>query len=159
MSDKKFELTDLSSGKKSLLPVHTGSIGPDVIDVAAINKDHGVFTFDPGFGVTAATESKITYIDGDAGVLLHRGYPIEQLAENSSFMEVAYLLLNGDLQLRQRLQDPLDRRPGSQPRRLRRLPPVLHRQAEDGRHRRSRRQVPQEVRCGCRGCRRQVGLT
>ena len=97
MSDKKFELTDLSSGKKSLLPVHTGSIGPDVIDVAAINKDHGVFTFDPGFGVTAATESKITYIDGDAGVLLHRGYPIEQLAENSSFMEVAYLLLNGDL--------------------------------------------------------------
>lgn len=97
MADKKFELTDLSSGKKTELPVRSGTIGPDIIDVASINKDHGVFTFDPGFGVTAATESKITYIDGDAGVLLHRGYPIEQLAEKSSFMEVAYLLLNGEL--------------------------------------------------------------
>ena len=97
MSDKKFELTDLSSGKKSLLPVLSGSIGPDVLDIASLYKDHGVFTFDPGFGVTAATESKITYIDGDAGILLHRGYPVEQLAEKSSFMEVAYLLLNGEL--------------------------------------------------------------
>jgi citrate synthase len=97
MADKKFELTDLSSGKKTELPVRSGTIGPDIIDVASINKDHGVFTFDPGFGVTASTESKITYIDGDAGVLLHRGYPIEQLAEKSSFMEVAYLLLNGEL--------------------------------------------------------------
>jgi citrate synthase len=97
MADKKFELTDLSSGKKTDLSVRSGTIGPDIIDVASINKDHGVFTFDPGFGVTAATESKITYIDGDAGVLLHRGYPIEQLAEKSSFMEVAYLLLNGEL--------------------------------------------------------------
>ncbi len=97
MSDKKFELTDLGSGKKSQIPVRTGTIGPDVLDVASLTKDHGVFTFDPGFGVTAATESKITYIDGDAGVLLHRGYPIEQLAEKSSFMEVACLLLNGEL--------------------------------------------------------------
>jgi citrate synthase len=97
MADKKFELTDLASGKKSLLPVKSGTIGPDVLDIAAINKDHGVFTHDPGFGVTSATESKITYIDGDAGVLMHRGYPIEQLAEKSSFMEVCYLLLNGDL--------------------------------------------------------------
>jgi len=97
MSDKQFELTDLSSGKKTLLPVRSGSIGPDVLDLASLNKDHGVFTFDPGFGVTAATDSKITYIDGDAGVLLHRGYPVEQLAEKSSFMEVAYLLLNGEL--------------------------------------------------------------
>ena len=97
MSDKKFELTDLSSGKKSLLPVLSGSIGPDVLDIASLNKDHGVFTFDPGFGVTAACDSKITYIDGDAGVLMHRGYPIEQLAEKSSFMEVAYLLLHGEL--------------------------------------------------------------
>jgi citrate synthase len=105
MSDKKFELTDLSSGKKSLLPVRSGSVGPDVIDIAAINKDHGVFTFDPGFGVTAATESKITYIDGDAGVLLHRGYPVEQLAEKSSFMEVAYLLLNGELPKQKELED------------------------------------------------------
>ncbi len=97
MADKKFELTDLSSGKKSLLPVKSGTIGPDVVDIAAINKDLGVFTHDPGFGFTSACESKITYIDGDAGVLLHRGYPIEQLAEKSSFMEVCYLLLNGNL--------------------------------------------------------------
>ena len=97
MADKSFELTNLATGKKSLLPVKSGSIGPDVLDIAAINKDHGVFTHDPGFGVTSATESKITYIDGDAGVLMHRGYPIEQLAEKSSFMEVCYLLLNGDL--------------------------------------------------------------
>ena len=97
MADKKFELKDLSSGKTSQLPVRSGTIGPDIIDVAGVTKDHGVFTFDPGFGVTASTESKITYIDGDAGVLLHRGYPIEQLAEKSSFMEVAYLLLNGEL--------------------------------------------------------------
>jgi citrate synthase len=97
MADKNFELTDLSSGKKSLLPVKDGSIGPSVLDIANIAKDHGVFTHDPGFGFTSACESKITYIDGDAGVLLHRGYPIEQLAEKSSFMEVCYLLLNGDL--------------------------------------------------------------
>ena len=97
MADKKFELTDLTSGKKSVLPVKSGTIGPDVLDIAAINKDHGVFTHDPGFGFTSACESKITYIDGDAGVLLHRGYPIEQLAEKSSFMEVCYLLLNGNL--------------------------------------------------------------
>jgi citrate synthase len=97
MADKTFELTDLATGKKSLLPVKSGTIGPDVLDIAAINKDHGVFTHDPGFGVTSATESKITYIDGDAGVLMHRGYPIEQLAEKSSYMEVCYLLLNGEL--------------------------------------------------------------
>jgi citrate synthase len=97
MADKNFELTDLASGKKSLLPVKTGTIGPSVLDIANISKDHGVFTHDPGFGVTSACESKITYIDGDAGVLLHRGYPIEQLAEKSNFMEVCYLLLNGEL--------------------------------------------------------------
>jgi citrate synthase len=97
MADKNFELTDLASGKKSLLPVKNGTIGPSVLDIAGISRDHGVFTHDPGFGVTSACESKITYIDGDAGVLLHRGYPIEQLAEKSSFMEVCYLLLNGEL--------------------------------------------------------------
>jgi citrate synthase len=97
MTNKTFELTDVSTGKKSVLPVKSGTIGPDVLDIAAISKDHDVFTFDPGFGVTAATESKITYIDGDAGVLMHRGYPIEQLAEKSSYMEVCHLLLNGEL--------------------------------------------------------------
>ena len=97
MADKKFELTEQSSGVKSALPVRKGTLGPDVIDIASLTKDHGVFTFDPGFGSTASTESKITFIDGDAGVLLHRGYPIEQLAEKSSYMEVCYLLLYGEL--------------------------------------------------------------
>jgi citrate synthase len=97
MSEKQFELTNPSSGKKTLLPVRSGTVGPDVLDIAAIERDHGVFTIDQGFGVTASTESKITYIDGDAGVLMYRGYPIEQLAANSSFMEVCHLLLHGDL--------------------------------------------------------------
>jgi citrate synthase len=97
MADKQFELSELSSGKKSNLPVKKGTIGPDVIDIASIYKDQGVFTHDPGFGVTSGTESKITYIDGDAGVLLYRGYPVEQLAEKSNYMEVSYLLLHGEL--------------------------------------------------------------
>jgi citrate synthase len=104
MADRKFELTDLASGKKSLLTARSGTIGPDVVEIAAINKDHGVFTHDPGFGFTSACESKITYIDGDNGVLLHRGYPIEQLAEKSSFMEVCYLLLNGELPQKPQLE-------------------------------------------------------
>jgi citrate synthase len=101
MPDKKFELTNLSSGVKSVLPVRTGTMGPDVVDISSLPKDHDVFTFDPGYGVTAGTESKITYIDGDAGVLMHRGYPIEQLAEKSDFMEVCYLLLYGELPQKQ----------------------------------------------------------
>src|ERR1700759_914994 len=79
------------------LQVIKGTTGPDVIDVRKLYDDSGVFTFDPGFTSTASCESKITYIDGDAGVLLHRGYPIEQLAKNSSFLEVCYLLLHGEL--------------------------------------------------------------
>jgi citrate synthase len=97
MAEKKFELTEVGSGKKTVLPFRKGTIGSDVIDVAALPKEFDVFTFDPGFGTTAACDSKITYIDGDAGVLLHRGYPIEQLAEKSRYMEVCYLLLNGEL--------------------------------------------------------------
>jgi len=77
--------------------VLSGSVGPDVVDIRKLYADTGAFTYDPGFTSTASCESKITYIDGDAGVLLHRGYPIDQLAEQSSFMEVAYLLLNGEL--------------------------------------------------------------
>ncbi len=84
-------------GKSGEYPVHAGSIGPEVIDIRKLYGNTGRFTYDPGFTSTAACESKITYIDGDQGVLLHRGYPIEQLAEKSSFLEVAYLLLNGDL--------------------------------------------------------------
>ena len=79
------------------LPVLAGSTGPDVVDIRKLYGATGAFTFDPGFTSTASCESKITYIDGDAGVLLYRGYPIEQLAEKSNFLEVAYLLMNGEL--------------------------------------------------------------
>lgn len=74
-----------------------GSVGPEVIDIRKLYANTGCFTFDPGFTSTASCESKITYIDGDKGILLYRGYPIEQLAEKSNYLEVAYLLLNGDL--------------------------------------------------------------
>ena len=84
-------------GKEELsLPVLKGTMGPDVIDIAPLSKID-VFTFDPGFRATAACESKITFIDGNQGILLHRGYPIEQLAEHSDFLEVCYLLLFGEL--------------------------------------------------------------
>lgn len=78
-------------------PVMSGSIGPDVVDIRKLYAQTGAFTYDPGFTSTASCRSELTYIDGDEGVLLHRGYPIGELAENSSFMEVAYLLLNGEL--------------------------------------------------------------
>ncbi len=97
MSEKKFELTDLATGKKTSADIKSGTLGPGALNIASIAKDHGLWTFDPGFMVTASCESKITFIDGDAGVLLHRGVPIEQLAEKSSFLEVAYLLINGEL--------------------------------------------------------------
>ena len=84
-------------GQEFDLPVIKGSTGPDVLDVRKLYADADVFTFDPGFTSTAACESKITYIDGDAGILLHRGYPIDQLAEQSNFLEVCYLLLHGEL--------------------------------------------------------------
>ena len=94
---KKYRLTDLASGKSSDLEVLSGTVGPDVINIGNLWHDHGVFTYDPGFMATASTESRITYIDGDAGVLLYRGYPIEQLAAHSNFLEVSYLLLKGEL--------------------------------------------------------------
>src|ERR1700710_2716120 len=81
-------------GKNFELPVRHGSVGPDVVDIRKLYGQTGAFTYDPGFTSTAACESALTYIDGDEGVLLHRGYPIGQLAEGSSFMEVCYLLLN-----------------------------------------------------------------
>src|SRR5439155_3016981 len=90
-------LTDNASGKSFDLPVIEGSIGPKVIDVRKLYGQTGYFTYDPGFMATAACRSAITYIDGDEGILLYRGYPIQQLAEKSDFLEVAYLLLNGDL--------------------------------------------------------------
>ena len=105
MSGKKFELSDPETGKKSELPALSGTMGQDVVNIASLPKDHGVFTFDPGFMATASCESRITFIDGDAGVLLYRGYPVEQLAERSSFIEVAYLLLNGELPSQKQLTE------------------------------------------------------
>jgi citrate synthase len=94
MTDK----ATLTIGDKSYdLPILKGSTGPDVLDIRKVYAESDHFTFDPGFTSTASCESKITYIDGDAGVLLHRGYPIDQLAEKSSFLEVCHLLLNGEL--------------------------------------------------------------
>jgi len=83
--------------KSATLPVLSGSIGPAVADIRKIQNELGIFTFDPSYGATASCESSITYIDGDEGILLYRGYPIEQLAEHSTFLEVAYLLLWGNL--------------------------------------------------------------
>jgi len=84
-------------GSNHQFPVLDGSVGPEVVDIRKLYAETGLFTYDPGFTSTASCKSAITYIDGEKGVLLHRGYPIDQLAENSSFMEVAYLLLHGEL--------------------------------------------------------------
>ena len=89
--------TLMHAGQALQLPVRSGTIGPDVVDVANLYKKTGCFTYDPGFTSTANCSSKITYIDGDKGELLYRGYPIEQLAENSNFLAVCYLLLYGEL--------------------------------------------------------------
>jgi citrate synthase len=96
MSDDGFRLIS-PSGTESNLPVRTGTTGPDVIDIAKLYKEQGVFTYDPGFVSTGSCESDITFIDGEKGILMYRGYPVEQLAANSSFIEVAYLLLRGEL--------------------------------------------------------------
>src|SRR5690606_27929093 len=90
-------LTEGKDGKSYELPLLGGTIGPSVIDVRKLYADTGHFTFDPGFTSTASCESAITYIDGDQGILMHRGYKIEELAEKSDYMEVCYLLLKGDL--------------------------------------------------------------
>jgi len=85
------------NGKETQMPVRSGTIGPDVVDITRLYRDTGCFTYDPGFTSTANCVSRITYIDGDAGTLLYRGYPIEQLSDHSNFLEVCYLLLHGDL--------------------------------------------------------------
>ena len=95
MTDQTVKLTTV--GGDYDYPLLPGSVGPDVIDIRKLYSQTGAFTYDPGFTSTAACQSAITYIDGDEGILLHRGYPIDQLAEKSSFMEVSYLLLHGDL--------------------------------------------------------------
>ncbi len=84
-------------GKITELPVRRGSVGPDVVDIGKLYKEQGVFTYDPGFISTASCDSDITFIDGNKGVLLYRGYPVEQLAKHSNFIEVAFLLLYGEL--------------------------------------------------------------
>ena len=97
MSD--FESLKLTRNKNKIadLNILKGSLGPDVIDIRQLFNQTGFFTYDPSYGATSSCESSITFIDGDEGILLHRGYPIEQLAKNSTFLEVAYLLLNGEL--------------------------------------------------------------
>jgi citrate synthase len=90
-------ITNNSNGKSMEVPLLEGSIGPKVMDIRTLYSDMDVFTYDPGYTSTGSCKSAITYIDGDEGVLLHRGYPIEQLAENSDFLEVAYLILKGEL--------------------------------------------------------------
>ncbi len=95
MTSKTATLT--VDGKSVNLPVRSGKIGPDVIDIATLYRETGMFTFDPGFTSTASCDSDITYIDGDEGILLHRGYPIDQLAEHGDFLETCYLLLYGEL--------------------------------------------------------------
>ena len=96
MSDDVFRLIS-PSGTESELPVRTGTTGPDVIDIAKLYKEQGVFTYDPGFVATGSCESDVTFIDGEKGVLMYRGYPVEQLAASSNFIEVSYLLLHGNL--------------------------------------------------------------
>src|SRR5690348_2350725 len=90
-------ITDNSTGKSVELPLLSGTLGPKVVDIRHLYSELGHFTFDPGYTATGSCESKITFIDGDEGQLMYRGYPIEELAEHSDFMEVAYLLLKGEL--------------------------------------------------------------
>ncbi|MBS0562336.1 MAG: citrate (Si)-synthase [Proteobacteria bacterium] len=98
VSGKRSVTITVDGTNKALnIPLMDGTLGPPVADIRKLYGELGLFTYDPGYGATAACESKITYIDGDEGVLLYRGYPIEQLAEKSTFLEVAYLLLNGEL--------------------------------------------------------------
>ena len=96
MTKETYTLTS-PDGSTTELPARKGSLGPDVLDIGHLYREQGVFTYDPGFVATASCDSAITFIDGDKGVLLYRGYPVEQLAEKSNFLEVAYLLLYGEL--------------------------------------------------------------
>src|SRR5712671_4088772 len=96
----------LTVGNKTYdFPILSGTVGPDVIDIAKLYAQSGMFTYDPGFTSTGSCQSKITYIDGDAGILEYRGYPIEQLAENGDFLETCYLLLYGELPTKAQKED------------------------------------------------------
>ena len=97
LSDNKATLSFSNGSPDVALPVYKGSIGPDVVDIRKLYAQTGMFTYDPGFLSTAACESNITYIDGDKGELLYRGYPIEQIATKCDYLDTCYLLLNGEL--------------------------------------------------------------
>jgi citrate synthase len=105
MATRTVTITDNTTGKQVECPVHEGQYGAPVIDIKNLYKELGMFTFDIGYASTAACRSAITYLDGEEGVLLHRGYPIDQLAEQSSFLEVSYLLINGELPNAKQLDD------------------------------------------------------
>ncbi|TVQ86658.1 MAG: citrate synthase [Chromatiaceae bacterium] len=97
MASNMITITNNADGSSHEYPLKTGTLGPGAVDISALYRDAGIFTYDPGFMATASCHSAITYIDGEQGVLLYRGYPIEQLATRASFLEVAYLLLYGEL--------------------------------------------------------------
>jgi len=97
MTDKAFKLTNPSNNETTDLPIIEGSLGTPGVDVRGLNTKQGVFTYDPAFTATCSCKSDITFIDGENGILMYRGYPVDQLAEKSSFLEVCYLLLNGEL--------------------------------------------------------------
>jgi citrate synthase len=105
MSSKGFTLNNAATGAQSDLPVVTGTLGPAAADVGKVYAQQDIFTYDPGFSSTCSCNSAITYIDGDKGVLLYRGYPVDQLAEKSSFIEVAYLILYGELPNKTQLEE------------------------------------------------------
>ena len=104
MTEEAFRLIN-PDGRELELPVHKGTTGPDVIDIGRLYREQGVFTYDPGFVATGSCKSDITFIDGEKGILMYRGYPVGQLAENSSFIEVCYLLLNGELPTADELEE------------------------------------------------------
>ena len=99
MTNKNTEnaVIKLPDGKEIILPIHKGTLGPNVLDMRKLYSESGMFTYDPGYTSTGSCKSSITFIDGEKGILLHRGYPIEILAEKSNFLETSYLLLYGDL--------------------------------------------------------------
>ena len=105
MADTQKSATLTIDGKEIDLPIFSPTTGPDVIDIRKLYAQAGVFTYDPGFTSTASCDSTITFIDGDKGELLHRGYPIDQLAEKSHYLEVCYLLLYGELPSPKELED------------------------------------------------------
>ncbi len=104
MTDEAYRLIS-PDGRELELPVHKGTTGPDVLDIGRIYREQGVFTYDPGFVATGSCKSDITFIDGEKGILMYRGYPVEQLAAHSSFIEVCYLLLNGELPTADELEE------------------------------------------------------